>query len=82
MKQDEWALTKELGELRKYGFNLQAERVDKEIKNYRYNIVFQESREILENYCTIEEIIGIKSALMICLGKIKEYNKARAINER
>jgi hypothetical protein len=71
MKHDEWALTKELGELRKYGLYLQAERTNKEKKNDRYNIVFQESREIVEFNSTIEEVIGIKTALEICIKKIK-----------
>ncbi len=74
MKHDEWALTKELGALRKYGLNLQAERTNKEKKNDRYNIVFQESREIVEFNSTIEEIIGIITALEICIKKIKGTN--------
>lgn len=71
MKHDEWALTKELGVLRQYGLYLQAERTNKEKKNERYNIVFQESREIVEFNSTVEEIIGIITALEICIKKIK-----------
>lgn len=67
MKHDEWALTKELGVLRKYGLCLQAERSEKEKKNDRYNIVFQQDRKIVEYYCSIEEIIAIASVLDICL---------------
>lgn len=70
MKHDEWALTKELGCLRKYGLNLQAERSDKERKNDKYNIIFEHDRKIVEYYCSIEEIIAIKSVLEICLNKI------------
>lgn len=77
MKHDEWALTKELGVLRQYGFLLQAERVDKTKKNERYNIIFQESKEILEPNCSIEEVLGITNSLKTCFNKIIEYNRAR-----
>ena len=66
MKNDEWILTKELGRLRKYGFCMQAERVDKEKANDRYNIVLEQSRNVIEPYCSIEEIIGIVNALETC----------------
>lgn len=77
MKKDEWLLTKELGILRKYGFSLQAERVDKKKKNEKYNIVFQNSREILEPNCSIEEVLGITNSLRTCFEKLKKYNKVR-----
>ena len=72
MKHDEWALTKELGTLRKYGLCLQAERSNKEIKNDKYNIVFQNSQKIVEYYCSIEEIIAIKSVLEMCLERLEK----------
>ena len=74
MKHDEWALTKELGILRQYGFCLQAERSDKQIPNERYNIVFEKSRKILEPYCSIEEVLGITNSLNRCFGLLKERN--------
>lgn len=72
MKHDEWALTKELGNLRKYGLYLQAERSEKEKKNDKYNIVFQNSRKIVEYYCSIEEIVAISSVLEVCLSSLYE----------
>lgn len=75
MKKDEWKLTQELGRLRKYGFLMQAERCDKDKPNDRYNIVLQNSREIIEPYCSIEEIIGIINVLEICFDKIKQYKR-------
>lgn len=80
MKHDEWTLTKELGRLREYGFCLQAERVEKEKANERYNIVFEKSREILEPYCSIEEVIGITNSLETCFEKIKDFNKCMKEN--
>ena len=75
MKNDEWILTKELGRLRKYGFCMQAERVDKEKANDRYNIVLEQSRNVIEPYCSIEEIIGIVNALETCFEMIKQYKR-------
>ena len=60
MKKDEWTLSKELGRLRKYGINLNAERVE---ENECYNIVFEKSRKILEQSCTVQEILGITNTL-------------------
>lgn len=60
MKKDEWALSKELGRLRKYGLNLNAERIK---ENEIYNIVFEKSRKVLEPSCSIEEILGITNVL-------------------
>lgn len=74
MKKDEWALTQELGRLRKLGFCLQAERI---IKNERYNIVFEKSREILEPNCSVEEVIGIANSLEICIRKVYAYQGAK-----
>ena len=82
MKHDEWALTKELGKLREYGFLLQAERSDKTRANDRYNIIFQNSREILEPYCSIEEVVGIANSLNICFSKLVNYNKSRKTYEQ
>lgn len=78
MKKDEWILTKELGRLRKYGYKLQAERVR---ENISYNIIFEETKRILEPNCTIEEIMSIINVLEKCLEMLIEYNK-RKENER
>ena len=77
MKHDEWILTKEMKVLRNYGFRLQAERTIKEEKNNRYNIVFENTKEILEPNCSIEEVMGIINSLKTCFDKIIEYNKKR-----
>lgn len=77
MKKDEWKLTKELGQLRKYGFLLQVKRVDETKPNDKYNIIFQHSNEILEPNCSIEEVIGISNSLKICFEKLIKYNKSR-----
>ena len=60
MKKDEWALSKELGRLRKYGLNLNAKRIK---ENESYNIVFENSGKILEPSCSVEEIMGITNVL-------------------
>lgn len=77
MKHDEWILTKEMKVLRNYGFRLQAERTIKDSKNHRYNIVFENTKEILEPNCSIEEVMGIINSLKTCFDKIIEYNKKR-----
>ncbi len=77
MKHDEWILTKEMKVLRNYGFRLQAERTIKDTKNHRYNIVFENTKEILEPNCSIEEVMGIINSLKTCFDKIIEYNKKR-----
>lgn len=74
MKHDEWALTKELGELRQFGLFLQARRSEKEIKNDKYDIIFQGTTKILEPYCSIEEVIGITNSIKTCMQIIKERN--------
>ncbi len=56
MKKDEWTLSKELGRLRKYGLKLNAVRIK---ENEIYNIVFENSRKILEPSCTVDEVLGI-----------------------
>ena len=77
MKKDEWELTKELGKLRKYGFMLQAKRVNENEKNYRYNIIYEKSKKILEPECSVEEIIGIINVVEQCLERIKKYNEEK-----
>lgn len=72
MKKDEWTLSKELGRLRKYGINLNAERVK---ENECYNIVFEKSRKILEPSCTVQEILGITNVLEWYIEYVIAYNK-------
>lgn len=72
MKKDEWTLSKELGRLRKYGINLNAERVE---ENECYNIVFEKSRKILEPSCTVQEILGITNVLEWYIEYVIAYNK-------
>ena len=72
MKKDEWTLSKELGRLRKYGINLNAERVE---ENECYNIVFEKSRKILEPSCTVQEILGITHVLEWYIEYVIAYNK-------
>ena len=60
MKKDEWVLSKELGRLRKYGLNLNAKRIK---ENESYDIVFENSKKVLEPSCSVNEILGIINVL-------------------
>ncbi len=77
MKNDEWRLTQELRRLRKYGFCLQARRCSDNQHDYRYDIVFANSNEILEPYCSLEEVLGIINSVETCLEMITKYGKSR-----
>ena len=76
MKKDEWKLTKELGRLRKYGFLLQARRCSENYPyNYKYDIIFANSKNVLEPYCSLEEVMGIINSIETCFDMIIDYNK-------
>ncbi len=75
MKQDEWRLTQKLSRLKKYGFVLQARRCTDNPLDYRYDIVFANTKDILEPYCSLEEVLGIINSVDTCLSMIIDYNK-------
>ncbi|WP_408069376.1 HRDC domain-containing protein [Butyrivibrio sp. JL13D10] len=68
MRKDEYALTKELRRLEKYGLLLQAKRVGfLEDEGYKYNILFTKDKSVLEPECGVAEVMGIINALDTCL---------------
>lgn len=77
MRNDEWRLTQELSRLRKYGFLLQARRCSDDPQDYKYDIIFANSKAVLEPYCSLEEVIGIINSIDTCLNMIICYNKER-----
>ena len=77
MRNDEWRLTQELRRLRKYGFLLQARRCSDDPQDYKYDIIFANSKAVLEPYCSLEEVIGIINSIDTCLNMIIGYNKER-----
>ena len=78
MKDDEWRLTQELKRLRKYGFCLQAKRCSEVTQDYRYDIIFANSKTILEPYCSLEEVLGIINSVETCLNMIIKYNREKS----
>ena len=81
MKKDEWKLTKELGRLRKYGFLLQAKRcTEDDPYNFKYDIIFANSKNVLEPYCSLEEVMGIINSIETCLDMIIDYNKTKRVS--
>lgn len=72
MKKDEWVLSKELGRLRKYGLNLNAKRIK---ENESYDIVFENSKKVLEPSCSVNEILGIINVLDWYINKCIEYKR-------
>ena len=82
MKNDEWRLTQELRRLRKYGFYLQARRCSESTMEYKYDIVFANSKTILEPYCSLEEVLGIINSVDTCLNMITKYSDSRGKTNR
>ena len=76
MRKDEYALTKELRRLEKYGILLQAKRVGYvENEGYKYNILFTEDKRVLEPECGVSEVMGIINALETCLDMFLSFDE-------
>ena len=58
MKKDEWRITEELRRLNKYGIRFTARRSFEDQIGI-YDIIIQNTEEIVEPSCSVEEILGI-----------------------